>query len=180
MPRRRTTGSTGATASESGLDHASGPLAGLSEEALRATVPEPIVGRGARYAAAGAVEAVALRGRVLDAAVQGSEERPYHVTAHRVPRGRSAGALVSACTCPYMEGAASDDQATWCKHVVAALLVALADPQAVARQPPVSALVEPLDRAALVRLQEAVLARAPDLYAIVAEEATRVARVRRR
>lgn len=74
---------------------------------------------GQDYHEQGAVVSLARRGNVLEARVEGSQPRPYHV---RIAAG-AHGIRDATCTCPYR-------RSTWCKHVVAALLAYLSQPDA--------------------------------------------------
>ena len=154
--RGRTTASTAS---------ASSALGGMSERALREMVPAAIFERGSAYHRRGAVIEAAWRGEALHAAVQGSEDEPYRV-AVRLRGDR----VEAACDFPYGE---SWDG--WCKHVVAVLLTALHDPDAISRQPTIPELVAPLDRATLVRLLATVVEEAPEVYELVADVLGRVA-----
>ena len=147
-----------------------GPLGHLSAAALRAMVPPQIHERGVQYANDGAVVAIAWRGTVLHAAVEGSADEPYRVDVRRITRGRAAGTLEARCTCPYME----EWDEGWCKHIIAALLVARRDPAAVPHEPTLAQLLAPLDRTALVRLADWLVARDPILYDDLAAHLHRV------
>jgi uncharacterized Zn finger protein len=81
--------------------------------------------RGQQYYLDGAVISLVRRGKAVEAEVEGSEPWPY-----RVWISFDAGGVASAaCTCPY-------DWGGWCKHVVAALLMCLHEPQAVEEREP--------------------------------------------
>lgn len=147
-----------------------GPLGHLTAAALRRMVPPQIHERGVQYANDGAIVDIAWRGTVLHAAVQGSDDEPYLVDVRRITRGRAAGTLVARCTCPYMEE--WDDG--WCKHIIAVLLVAMRDPAAIPNQPTVAGLLASLDRTALVRLVDWLVARDPILYDDLAAHLRRV------
>jgi uncharacterized Zn finger protein len=146
-------------------DPASPALGGLSERALREMVPAAIFERGSAYRRRGAVLDVAWRGEALHAAVQGSEDEPYRV-AVRLRGDR----VEAACDCPYGES-----REGWCKHVVAVLLTALHDADVIPRRPTIPELVAPLDRATLVRLLEAMVEEAPDVYELAADVLGRLA-----
>ncbi|MEX2314648.1 MAG: SWIM zinc finger family protein, partial [Thermomicrobiales bacterium] len=97
--------------------------------------------RGDDYARSGRVSALSVRDNVLSASVQGSEFAPYsvRVTAHE-------GAVTdAACTCLYSYGG-------WCKHIVAALIVAARQPGEVAERPSLAGRLELLERDALQAL----------------------------
>ena len=136
---------------------ASTRLGGLTERALAALVPPQVHKRGVDYCRRGAVVDIAWRGDVLHAAVQGSDYEPYRVMA------RARGDRIEAtCDCPYGE-----EWGGWCKHVVATLLVAIRGGDDVPTRPTIPELVAPLDRQALVRVLEEMVAEAPELYELV-------------
>lgn len=92
--------------------------------------------------------------------VQGSHHRPYSVRL----RHDEAGLTDVTCTCPYYSG-------SWCKHIVAVLLSCLDDAEAVSTA--VSAMLDGMDREALVDLIERLAARHPDLEGWLEQERTR-------
>ncbi len=111
------------------------PIPRLSEADIRQQATPEVFLRGTRYAQSGAVLELVLRGDQLVALVEGSAEEPYHVGVTFDGHGPST----ANCTCPYeFEG--------WCKHIVAALLAALNEPDEVEEREPLGALLAHLDR----------------------------------
>lgn len=91
--------------------------------------------RGREYCRSGVVESLVQRGTALNAEVLGSDPEPYRVVVTF-----DGSALAEAtCTCPY-------DWGGWCKHIVAALLVARDQPEKVDERRPVDALIAGLSR----------------------------------
>src|ERR671939_147565 len=107
----------------------------LTEAQVRALASPESFRRGREYSQQGAVEGPGHRGDRLEAEVAGSQYEPYQVTVTRGP----AGVVTEGCTCPYDWGGA-------CKHVVAALLAYLGDPDAVEERPPLASVLAPLNR----------------------------------
>jgi uncharacterized Zn finger protein len=91
--------------------------------------------RGREYCQSGSVTSLIQRGATLQAEVLGSDIDPYRVQVTFDADGL-AGAT---CTCPY-------DWGGWCKHIVAALLVAREQPEKVEEHQPVDALIAGLNR----------------------------------
>ncbi|MDQ2997914.1 MAG: SWIM zinc finger family protein, partial [Chloroflexota bacterium] len=100
----------------------------------------------------GAVADLTLRGDLLEGAVEGSEYAPY-----RVRVSFDTGGITSAtCSCPY-------DFGGWCKHIIALLLAALHDRDAIESRPPLDALLADLDRTQLQALLIGLAERDADL-----------------
>ena len=75
----------------------------LSEATIRAHSSPESYSRGRSYYERGAVADLALRGSLLEGAVEGSEYEPY-----RVRVGFDAGGITLAtCSCPYELGGSS-------------------------------------------------------------------------
>src|SRR3954463_15082601 len=107
----------------------------LSEATIRShSSPESYI-RGRGYYDRGAVADLTLRGNLLEGAVEGSQYEPYRVRV----RFDAGGITAATCSCPY-------DFGGWCKHIVALLLAALYDTDAIERRPPLDALLAELDR----------------------------------
>jgi uncharacterized Zn finger protein len=124
----------------------------LSEATIRAHSSADSYSRGRSYYDRGAVIDMALRGNILEGAVEGSQYAPY-----RVRVSFDAGGVTSAtCTCPY-------DFGGWCKHIVALLLSALYDSESIETRPPLDALLADLDRSQLQALLIALADRDSDL-----------------
>ncbi len=124
----------------------------LSEATIRSHSSPDSYSRGRGYYDRGAVADLALRGDLLEGAVEGSEYTPY-----RVRVSFDAGGITSAtCSCPY-------DFGGWCKHIVALLLAALYDREAIESRPPLDALLADLDRTQLHALLIGLAERDADL-----------------
>jgi uncharacterized Zn finger protein len=116
-------------------------IAGLSEATIRAHSSPESYSRGRSYYERGAVADMALRGSLLEGAVEGSEYEPYRVRVNF-----DAGGITSAtCSCPY-------DFGGWCKHIVAMLLAALYIPEEIESRAPLDELLADLDRTQLQAL----------------------------
>ncbi|MCK4299164.1 MAG: SWIM zinc finger family protein, partial [Planctomycetes bacterium] len=113
----------------------------LSEAAVRQQATAESFRRGENYYRQGAVVSLVLRGNVLQTEVEGSQYEPY-----RVRVSFDEGGITSAvCSCPY-------DWGGWCKHIVAALLVCLDDPEEIEVRPALDELLADLDREELQSL----------------------------
>ena len=89
----------------------------ISESDLLRSVGATIFTRGESYYKSGSVRNVTRQGQTLTAQVKGTQRRPYTVTITFTAQDEVDGAQ---CSCPYAE-----EWSGWCKHIVAALLVAL-------------------------------------------------------
>ena len=125
----------------------------LTEATLRQHATAESFSRGLDYERRGAVISLVLRGNTLQAQVEGSEYTPYHVAATFDERGGAT----ATCTCPY-------DWGGWCKHIVAALLVAIHHHDDVERRPALPELLAPLDRDQLLALLTQLVGADPALY----------------
>ena len=112
--------------------------------------------RGQSYYEEGSVLRLVRRGDQLAAEVQGSEYEPYRVRVTLGPEG----IVNTDCSCPYDWGGA-------CKHVVAALLTVLHNPERVEERMPPEALLGKLDRDQLRDILLALIRRTPDLADLV-------------
>ncbi len=126
----------------------------FTEAFVREHATEKVFDRGVNYVETDAVHFPVRRGDTLTAEVYGSEIKPYQVRI--ALKGTGVGEVF--CSCPY-------DWGGWCKHVVATLLVALADSAAVEERPPFGETLAMLDRAALVALLTALADERPELVA---------------
>jgi uncharacterized Zn finger protein len=90
------------------------PIPGLTKATIQAHTAEGSFQRGLDYYEKGAVQHIENSGQTITARVKGSHYIPYAV--HVSYDGQ--GVTDVECTCPYFEG-------SWCKHVVAALMVVL-------------------------------------------------------
>jgi len=97
--------------------------------------------RGREYARQGAVRSITRRRDTWEARVKGSRPRPY-----RVEFRTEGGAFRDAsCSCPMGQGA-------FCKHIVAALLVAAEHPERVDEAPDLEEALRKLSEGELRRL----------------------------
>ena len=109
-----------------------------SEATLRRDAGAEILARARDYVRRGAVRGVTRIGdALLTAEVEGSEIAPYTVTVRFTPTRITD----ADCSCPY-----SDSYDGWCKHIVAALLFALQEPERVETLPPFAQTVCGLGR----------------------------------
>ncbi len=97
----------------------------LTEGRVRERASSESFRRGEDYYRQGAVLSLTRRGGVLRAEVAGSEFAPYEVSV----TFDEAGITEAACGCPYEWGG-------WCKHIVAALLASIYEPESVRDLPP--------------------------------------------
>jgi uncharacterized Zn finger protein len=128
----------------------------LSEALIREYATDESFRRGEDYAKGGAVVSLTHRGNAFDAEVEGSEPLPYHV---RVTFD-AGGITTATCSCPY-------DWGGWCKHVVAALLVAIRNPDEVEERPTLDALLADLDREQLQAVLVAIAERDPAVVDVI-------------
>lgn len=107
----------------------------LSEATIRHHTIAQSFERGQAYYRAGSVNSLIQRGDRLLARVEGSEATDYQVDVQF-----DQGGITSAiCTCPYnYEG--------WCKHIVAALLTCLHQPDRIEQRPELATLLAALNR----------------------------------
>ncbi len=129
----------------------------FSESDVRRRVGQASFDRGRRYFRDRAVFDARREGRTLKAACHGSLPDPYdlHVTFG------DAGIAEADCSCPVGDGGR-------CKHVAALLLSWLDDPDAFAETEPVEQSLERRSKEELVGLVQQMIARHPDLEALVA------------
>jgi uncharacterized Zn finger protein len=115
--------------------------------------------RGEDYYRQGAVLSLTRRDNVLDAEVAGSDLAPYTV---RVSFDE-AGITSATCSCPYEWGG-------WCKHIVAALLACLHEPETVRELPALEETLSTLDRDRLRNLLLKLVDRDPSLAGVIEGE----------
>ncbi len=119
----------------------------LTEARVREQSSSESFRRGEDYYRQGTVLSLTLRGGVLRSEVAGSQFAPYEV---RVAFDE-AGITGAACSCPYGWGG-------WCKHIVAALLACIHEPESVKERRALEEVLSGLDRdelqAILLRLAE--------------------------
>ncbi|HEY1350311.1 MAG TPA: hypothetical protein VGF67_11875 [Ktedonobacteraceae bacterium] len=113
----------------------------FSETQLTAYATPQIVERGRAYYTQGRVTSLVCRGTTLFAEVEGSEELAYQVCC----TFEQDGSIVARCTCPY-------DWGGWCKHIVAACLALLFQPETIEKRPSLERLLANLTREQLHNL----------------------------
>jgi uncharacterized Zn finger protein len=123
-----------------------------SEVDIRSHCTDKVFARGEEYFADGLVTRLLLRGDSLVAEVEGSDE-PYQLSVGFV-NGAPSGA---SCSYPYeWEG--------WCKHIVAALLLFLEDPDCAEREKPLQEVLKPLSHKQLQTLVQELAEENPTIY----------------
>lgn len=131
----------------------------LNEAGIQAHASSESFRRGEDYYRRGAVLSLVRRGDVLHAEVAGSDFDPYDVRVV-FDEAEIRGAT---CSCPY-------DWGGWCKHVVAALLACLHEPETVRETPSLEELLSGLDRDRLLDLLLRLAERNPSLADAVESE----------
>ena len=127
-------------------------IPGLNDATIRAGTAPSSYARGEQYFNEGAVLMVKPRGENgLEAFVQGNHGAPYVV---RIGYNKGHVSYVE-CTCPYHTG-------SWCKHVVAVLL-ACRNNSEIPETTALSALLDGMDREALVSLIHRLVHQNPTL-----------------
>lgn len=124
----------------------------LNEHLIREHSAPESMRKGEDYYRQGAVLSVTRRGSMLQAEVAGSDFAPYNV---RVSFDE-AGSTDATCSCPY-------DWGGWCKHIVAALLACVHEPEDVHDLPTLEETLSTLDRDQLQDLLLNLAERDPSL-----------------
>jgi uncharacterized Zn finger protein len=124
----------------------------LDQTTIRAHASSETLQRGREYYNEGAVSGLTRRGNVVTAEVEGSDVEPYLVTVTLPPQHESD----ASCTCPYEWGG-------WCKHIVAALLAILNEPEEVQERATLDTLLGMVDHDALKTVVRALVAQDPRL-----------------
>jgi uncharacterized Zn finger protein len=132
------------------------PSERISEAAIRQQATDESFRRGEDYYWRGAVISLVQRGDVLQSEVEGSQYEPYRVRV-TFDEGGVTGA---DCTCPY-------DWGGWCKHIIAALLACLHEPETVEARPALAELLADLDREQLQTVLLNLAAGDPDLVTAI-------------
>ena len=133
-------------------------IPGLTEATIREHAAQDSYERGEEYAARGAVVSLKRTGpRTVEAYVKGSRMLPYTVTI----RHDEAAITDVECTCPYHAG-------SWCKHIAATLLVCLRED--LDRTTALDAVLDTLDRQALIDLIRRLAERHPEVADWIAQE----------
>ncbi|MFQ5578466.1 MAG: SWIM zinc finger domain-containing protein [Anaerolineae bacterium] len=124
----------------------------ITEATIRRLASPQSFSRGKDYFLDGTVLELSKRGHTLQAQVEGSGYQPYEVTVELSEGGIEAG----HCSCPY-------DWGGYCKHIVAALLAYVEEPQRVVERPPVEELLTGLNHDGLLELVRQLLSEQPRL-----------------
>jgi uncharacterized Zn finger protein len=115
--------------------------------------------RGQEYYRQGSVISLIQRGKELGAEVAGSQFAPYNV---RVVFDE-AGIIEASCSCPYEWGGL-------CKHIVAALLACVNEPESVRELPALEEMLSGLEKEELKDLLLKLAERDPSLTGIIEGE----------
>ncbi len=124
----------------------------VTEAVIRSLATAQSFERGEDYYHSGAVLGLSKRGNTLLAQVEGSSYEPYEVAIEL----SEVGVVEVDCTCPY-------DWGDCCKHIVAALLAYVREPERVTKRQPVTDLLADLDRDGLLDLLNDLLSKQPHL-----------------
>ena len=136
----------------------------LSQEMIREYATSQSWQRGQTYYEDDCVRRISQRGKLITAEVLGNDIRPYRVTIDF-----SGDELDSAyCTCPY-------DWGGYCKHIVAALLVCLRDPDKIQSRQSLEQLLDRLNEIQTQNLIQELVANKPELLDDIEHFADRVA-----
>jgi uncharacterized Zn finger protein len=131
----------------------------ITEDLIREHASPESFRRGEDYYQRGAVLSLIRRGNMLQAEVAGSDFAPYDV---RVSFDE-AGVMYAGCSCPYEWGG-------WCKHIVAALLAQVHEPETVQDLPTLEETLSTLDRDQLQDLLVKLVERDPPLTGVIEGE----------
>lgn len=123
----------------------------LTESTLRAYASAQSFERGFSYYHAGAIYNTICQGNLLLADCAGSDI--YHLRVNL----DEGGIQSASCTCPYEMGG-------YCKHLIALLLTYLNKPDEFTERKSISALLENVDKSALVAILTKLADRQPELY----------------
>jgi uncharacterized Zn finger protein len=127
-------------------------MALISETIIQHHATHDSLSRGEQYYRQGSVIELVQRGRMIQAAVEGGQVAPY-----RVRLQYDSGGITSVrCTCPY-------DYEGWCKHIVAAALTYVRQPDRIEIRPTLAQLLDQLDHLQTQRLVQALVEEQPDL-----------------
>jgi uncharacterized Zn finger protein len=131
----------------------------LTEGRVRDHASSESFRRGEDYYRQGAVLSLIRRGGELRAEVAGSKFAAYGVRV----ASDEAGITEAACGCPYEWGG-------WCKHIVAALLACVHEPESVQELPALEETISGLDRDQLQELLLKLAERDPSLAGVIESE----------
>lgn len=140
------------------------PIPKFTENTIRYNTTPKSLERGEACYLNRTIDAITLRGNILQAKVEGSESQPYRVRIGF----ENQGFTELTCTCAYsMDG--------WCKHVVATLLVCLRQPQKIAERPTLEHLLDRLNHQQTQLLLQNLVAEQPELIDRIDSHITRIA-----
>ena len=140
------------------------PIPKFTENTIRYNTTPKSLERGEACYLNRTIDAITLRGNILQAKVEGSEAKPYRVRLSF----ENQGFTELTCTCAYsMDG--------WCKHVVATLLVCLRQPQKIAERPTLEHLLDRLNHQQTQLLLQNLVAKQPELIDRIDSHITRIA-----
>lgn len=129
-----------------------------TENELRAFCTDNVYARGEEYLNDGMVTHLAWRGDMLCAEVEGSDDKPYSLSV-QFDNGHLSSA---SCSCPYeYEG--------WCKHIIAALMMNLEDPDCAKSEIPLQEILKPLSKQCLHNLILNLTQEHPAIYRTIVE-----------
>jgi uncharacterized Zn finger protein len=128
----------------------------ISETTIRHHATSNSFSRGEDYYHRGAVSDLVQRGNTICAAVEGNEVAPYRISL----QFDSGGIASIHCTCPY-------DYEGWCKHIVAATLTWVRQPERVELRPTLPELLDRLNHVQTQRLVQALVEDRPELIDVV-------------
>ena len=124
----------------------------IDETLIRSNTTTASFERGQDYFYQEAVISLIQREQILQALVQGSELRPYQVNI-----GLMEDRLPAVdCTCLY-------DYDGWCKHIVAALLTALRQPERIDERESLEELLNPLNEVQVKELVKYLSSKYPEM-----------------
>src|SRR5215217_4180913 len=128
----------------------------LTESHVRKLASEKSFERGKTYYRDGAILEPVRQGMELRAYSEGSDYKPYLVSATLA----KSGIAETSCTCPYDHGGI-------CKHIVALLLTYVHKPQAFRAIQPLKELLVERSKEELVALISEMIKREPELMSVV-------------
>jgi uncharacterized Zn finger protein len=131
----------------------------VTEELIQEHASPESFRRGEDYYRRGAVLSLIRRSNTLQAEVAGSDFAPYDVGVSF----DEAGVIYAGCSCPY-------DWGGWCKHIVAALLAQVHEPEIVGELPSIEETLSGLDRDQLQDLLLKLVERDPSLTGVIEGE----------
>ncbi|MBW4622405.1 MAG: SWIM zinc finger family protein [Cyanosarcina radialis HA8281-LM2] len=128
------------------------PLPPITEDTIRHHANANSFSRGQAYYDSGAVLDIVQRDDRIQAAIEGSEARPYRVNL----QFDAGGITAASCSCLY-------NYDGWCKHIVATLLTCIRQPDAITVRPSLAQLLDRLDHLQTQRLVQDLVQEHPEL-----------------